>query len=154
MGEGLKCLAPGIFLFDQYITQPGQLGRGAAHQRIIEGIVKTVNKRLKFYDLDTMNIACNSFKAIPFTYGTFQSIMYNEDVTKANEYGFLKGIYTVDELKNARENTILIHYAGEPGKPWRMKNPYPDYKKYMDELPSELKQFTLRDLRKKIFSKN
>ena len=117
-------------------------------------VIKTVNKRLKFYDLDTMNIACNSFKAIPFTYGTFQSIMYNEDVTKANEYGFLKGIYTVDELKNARENTILIHYAGEPGKPWRMKNPYPDYKKYMDELPSELKQFTLRDLRKKFFSKN
>ena len=34
----------------------------------------------------------------------------------------------------------MIHYAGKPGKPWRMKNPYPDYKEYMDNLPKGLKK--------------
>lgn len=116
-------------------------------------VIKTVNKRLKFFDLDTMNIACEKIFPISFTYGVFQSIMYNEDVTKAGEYKFLKGIYSIEELEEIRKNPIMIHYAGYPGKPWRMKNPYPDYKEYMDKLPKGLKKLTLRDLRKKIFNK-
>lgn len=120
--------------------------------RVFE-VIKTVNKRLKYFDLDTMNIACNSFKTIPFTYGTFQSVMYNEDVTKAQEYPYLKEVYTVEELEKARENTVLIHYAGKMGKPWRMKKPYSDYQDYIDKLPKELKRYTLRDLRKRLFNK-
>lgn len=116
-------------------------------------VIKTVNNRLKFYDLDTMNIACDKILPISFTYGVFQSIMYNKDMTKAHEYKYLKEIYTKEQLEEIRKNPIMIHYAGGPGKPWRMKNPYPDYKEYMDNLPKELKQFTLRDLRKKLFSK-
>ena len=116
-------------------------------------VIKTVNKRLKFFDLDTMNIACDRFKPLSFTYGVFQSIMYNEDLTKAHEYKYLKEIYTKEELEEIRKNPVMIHYAGDPGKPWRMKNPYPDYKEYMDKLPKELRQFTLRDIRKKFFSK-
>ena len=115
--------------------------------------IKTIGSRLRFFDLDTMNIACNKFLPLDFRYGTFQSVMYNEDITKAKEYEFLKGIYTVDELKDARENTVMIHYAGKMGKPWRMKHPYKDYQKYMDKLPKDLKKFTLRDLRKKLFNK-
>lgn len=116
-------------------------------------VIKTVNKRLKFFDLDTMNIACDKFLPIDFRYGTFQSVMFNDDVTQAQEYPFLKGVYTVEELEWAKKNTVMVHYAGKMGKPWRMKNPYPDYKEYMDKLPKELVQFTLRDIRKKFFNK-
>ena len=116
-------------------------------------VIKTVNKRLKFFDLDTMNIACDKILPISFTYGVFQSIMYNEDVTNAQEYSFLKGIYTKEELENLRKNPVMIHYAGKMGKPWRMKNPYPDYKEYMDKLPKALKKLTLRDIRKRLFNK-
>ena len=116
-------------------------------------VIKTVGNRLKFFDLDTMNIACRRFYPLSFRYGTFQSIMYNEDITKAGEYTFLRSVYKDDELEEAKSNTVMIHYAGKMGKPWRMKSPYSDYRKYMDELPKELKKFTLRDIRKKMFSK-
>ena len=116
-------------------------------------VIKTFGNRLKFYDLDTMNIACDRFYPLTFQYGTFQSFMYNDDITKTREYEFLKTIYSDEELKWAKNNTIMVHYAGKMGKPWRMKNPYPDYKEYMDKLPKELKQYTLRDLRKRLFNK-
>ena len=115
--------------------------------------IKKVGNRLKFYDLDTLNITCDRFYPLSFQYGTFQSIMYNLDFTNAQEYKFLKYIFTDEQLKNAKNNTIIIHYAGFPGKPWRMKKPYSDYQKYIDELPKELKKYTFRDLRKKVFSK-
>ena len=116
-------------------------------------IIKTFDKRLKFYDLDTMNIACDHFYPLTFQYGTFQSIMYNDDITKAREYEFLKTIYSDEELQWAKNNTIMVHYAGKMGKPWRMKKPYPDYKEYIDKLPKELRRYTWRDLRKKFFNK-
>ena len=116
-------------------------------------VIKTVNNRLKFFDLDTMNIACDKILPISFTFGLFQSIMYSEDVTKASEYEFLKELYSKEELEELRKNPVMVHYAGDMGKPWRMKNPYPDYKEYMEKLPKELKQFTLRDIRKRFFSK-
>ena len=116
-------------------------------------VIKNVNKRLRFFDLDTMNIACDKFMPISFAYGVFQSVMYNEDITAAREYSFLKEIYSVDSLKEAKENAVMIHYAGRPGKPWRMKKPYSDYKEYIDKLPHELRKQTFRDFRKKLFSK-
>ena len=91
-------------------------------------VIKTVNKRLKFFDLDTMNIACDKILPISFTYGLFQSIAYNDDVTKAEEYKFLKELYSIEELNELKRNPVIIHYAGKIGKPWRMKKPYSDYK--------------------------
>lgn len=116
-------------------------------------VIKKINKRLRFFDLDTMNIACDKFLSIPFTYGTFQSIMYNSDITKAHEYRFLKEIYSDNELEYAKQNTMMIHYAGGMGKPWRMKHPYKDYEDCMKSLPKELRKYTFRDFRKKLFSK-
>lgn len=115
--------------------------------------IKTINNRLKFYDLDTLNITCTRFLPLSFQYGTFQSIMYNSDITKAQEYNFLHKIYTDDDLELAKRNTVMIHYAGKLGKPWRMKKPYQDYQEYMNQLPKELKQYTFRDIRKKLFNK-
>ena len=116
-------------------------------------VIKKFGKRLKFFDLDTMNIACDKFLPIPFGYGVFQSIFYSDDFTSGREYRFLKGIYSDSELIHAKNKPIMIHYAGYPGKPWRMKNTYPDYKEYMEKLPKELRKMTFRDFRKKLFSK-
>ena len=88
--------------------------------------IKNFGSRLKYFDLDVLNITCDKIFPLDFRYGTFQSIIYNDDVTKAQEYGFLKGIYSVEELESAQKNTVMVHYAGRCGKPWRMKNPYPD----------------------------
>ena len=115
--------------------------------------IRTIGNRLKMFDLDTMNIACDRFLPLPFHYGTFQSVMYNDDITRAKEYAFLKGVFSDAELLDAKANTVMIHYAGFPGKPWRFKSPPADYKKYMDELPRSLKKYTFRDFRKKLFSK-
>ena len=82
-----------------------------------------------------------------------QSLYYGDDFTQAREYEYIKNVQTDEQLKQAKENPILIHYAGKAGKPWRMKKPYPDYKQFMDKLPKELKQTTLRDIRKKLFNK-
>ena len=116
-------------------------------------VIKKVNKRLKFFDLDTMNIACDRFLSLSFKYGVFQSIYYAQNIKDAKEYAYIKDIYTDKELTEAKNNPILVHYAGKMGKPWRMNKPYGDYKTYMDNLPKELKQMTLRDIRKKLFNK-
>lgn len=120
--------------------------------RIFETI-KTFNTRLKFFDLDTWNITCNAIKSIPYRYGVFQSIYYNSDITKAEEYKFLKNLYSDDTLVSEKAQTIMLHYAGNLGKPWRMKKVYSDYQEYIDKLPKELKKLTFRDVRKKLFSK-
>ena len=116
--------------------------------------IRNIGKRLKFYDLDTLNITCDRFFPLSFKYGTFQSIMHNEDIHNAQEYDFLKTIYTDAELLEAKDNSFMVHYAGKLGKPWRMKHPYKDYQKYIDVLPKELKQYTFRDIRKKFFNKH
>ncbi len=116
-------------------------------------VIKTFNDRLKFFDLDTLNIACDSIKPLPYRYGVFQSIYYNDDFKGSFEYSFLKNIYSDDELQKEKENTIMLHYAGRPGKPWRFKKVPANYKQYLDKIPKSLKKYTFRDLRKKLFSK-
>lgn len=120
--------------------------------RVFETI-KTFNTRLKFFDLDVLNITCNKIKDLPYRYGVFQSIYYNEDITKAWEYSFLKNAYSEEELLKEKANTIMLHYAGNPGKPWRRKHIPQDYKEYMDKIPKSLRRFTFRDFRKRLFSK-
>ena len=116
-------------------------------------VIKTFNKRLKFFDLDTLNIACDNIKDLPYRYGVFQSLYYRKDITKASEYSFLKNAWTKKELEEEKKKCIMLHYAGSPGKPWRFKQPYPDYLEYMNSIPKKLRRFTLRDIRKRFFSK-
>lgn len=108
--------------------------------------------RLKFFDLDLVNITCDNILPIGLEYCVLQSLYYN-DYAKAPEYEFLKDIYTNDEIENSIRNPVIVHYAGKPGKPWRMKKPYSDYQGCLDSLSQKLKKYTFRDLRKKLFSK-
>lgn len=110
--------------------------------------------RLTLFDLDVLNITCDKIKEIPLNYCVLETLYENERVKEIPEYSFLKNVYSIEELKEARKNPKIIHYAGKLGKPWRRKNPPEYYKKYMENLPPELKKYTLRDYRKKLFSKN
>lgn len=111
------------------------------------------NKRLKFFDLDLVNITCDKFKALPFKYCLLQGFAYQDDFRKTSEYEFLKEVYSDEEILEAKNKPAIIHYAGKPGKPWRMKNPYSDYQEYIDKLPKELRKYTFRDIRKRLCSK-
>ncbi len=121
--------------------------------RVFETI-KTFNTRLKFFDLDTLNITCDKIKGLPFRYGVFQSIYYHDDYSNSNEYNFIKFVYKDEEIEQEKANTVMLHYAGKPGKPWRFKHVPADYKEYMDKkIPKSLRRFTFRDFRKRLFSK-
>lgn len=121
-------------------------------ERIFETI-KNFNDRLRFFDLDVFNITCQNIKNLPFRYVFLQSFYYNEDITKARAYEFVSKVYSDEEIKEEKENVVIVHYAGKPGKPWRFKKVPQDYKEYMDKIPTKLRKYTLRDIRKKIFSK-
>lgn len=110
-------------------------------------------KELKFFDLDLVNITCDKIYPLNMKYCVMQSIYYNNDYKERDEYQYLKTIYSDKEIEKSKLDTIIVHYGGNPGKPWRMKNPYIDYKKYIDNLPKELKKMTFRDIRKKFFNK-
>lgn len=121
-------------------------------EKLLENAQK-FNTRLKFFDLDLVNITCDKFKELPLRYCLLQSLAYNDDFSQAKEYAYLKEIYSDNKILEAKKNPGIIHYAGKPGKPWRMKNPYPDYLEVVNKLPKSLKKYTFRDIRKKLFSK-
>lgn len=121
-------------------------------KRVYE-VIEKFNNRLKFFDLDTINIASKNIKALPYRYGVFQSIYYNDSLEKSWEYSFLKNVYSDENLLKEKENTVMLHYAGAPGKPWRFKKVPQDYREYMEKIPKKLKKYTFRDIRKRLFSK-
>lgn len=109
-------------------------------------------RELKFFDLDLVNITCQNIKLLDFRYCVLQGIYYNEDFYQNRDYKYLRNVYSDNDLIQAKLRPAIIHYAGKPGKPWRMKNPYVDYQAVINELPKNLKQYTFRDLRKKLFN--
>lgn len=121
-------------------------------QRIFDTI-KTFNTRLKFFDVDALNITCNKIYELPFRYGVFQSMFYHDDWSKSYEFNFLKHVYSEEELRKETRNVVMLHYAGKPGKPWRRKHIPEDYQDCLNKLPKSLKKFTFRDMRKRLFSK-
>ena len=109
--------------------------------------------RLKFFDLDVLNITCNNIKELPMNYCVLEAIYEFNDYKTSKDYKYLSKIYTEKDFIDARTNPAIIHYAGELGKPWRRKKAPQDYKEYMDKIPKKLKKYTFRDLRKRLFSK-
>jgi lipopolysaccharide biosynthesis glycosyltransferase len=107
--------------------------------------------RLKFFDLDLINITCDSIKPLPFDYCVLESI-YEKPIEQAHEYGYLNKVYSDGELLRAKNDPAIIHYAGELGKPWWRKNPPAYYKEYTASIPKSLRRYTLRDLRKILFN--
>jgi len=119
--------------------------------KLIEN-AKRLYKELKFFDLDLINITCNKIYPLDMKYCVMQSIYYNEDYNKKADYQYLKSVYSDEEIETSKGNTVTVHYGGKPGKPWRLKKPYLDYKEYIEKLPKELRIYTFRDFRKRLFS--
>lgn len=109
--------------------------------------------RLKFFDLDLVNITCDKILPIDMKYCVMQNLYYFDEYKNSKEYKFLSTIYSDEEIENSIKNTSIVHYGGKPGKPWRMRKPYSDYQAVIDKLPKELIRYTFRDLRKRLFNK-
>lgn len=101
--------------------------------------LKTIEKfgtRLKMFELDVLNLACEKIGKIPFNYCVLENL-YHDDIKKAPEYLWLCSVYTDEELNNAKQNPIIVHYAGGLMKIWLRK--YKDipayYWRYIENSP-------------------
>lgn len=120
--------------------------------KLIEN-AKKYYKDLRCFDLDLVNITCDKIFPLDLKYCVMQSIYYNDDYKQRSSYQYLKCAYSDNEIKTSKQNAVIVHYGGEPGKPWRLRNTYHDYQMYIDELPHKLRTYTCRDIRKKLFNK-
>lgn len=103
---------------------------------IIEKIfdnIKIFDKRLKFFDLDLLNITCNKITSVPFEYCVLENIYSDFLIQNAKEYAFLSKVYGDEELTKAKDNPKIIHYAGGNEKIWnRSTIEIPQY--YLDYI--------------------
>jgi lipopolysaccharide biosynthesis glycosyltransferase len=112
-----------------------------------------LKNKLRFFDLDTINIVCNNILAIPINYCLLESFYEYKKLDMSWDYEYLKLVYSEQELINAKNNPAIIHYAGELGKPWHRKYIPNYYKECIKQLPIELRVSTFRDLKKRYFGK-
>ena len=95
-------------------------------ENLFDKLIKNIDifsDRLKFFDLDLLNITCNDIKSIPFNYCVLENIYHSKNITKAKEYTWLTKVYSHDELIQAKNNPAIIHYAGKNPKIWK-RNKY------------------------------
>lgn len=116
-------------------------------------VIDTCRDRLKFFDLDVLNIATPNIVDVPFDYVVLEEVYEGKSVTDAKDYSFLSSIYSEEELEKARQNPAIIHYAGKRGKPWQRRQVPAYYQAAMDRLPAALCRKTFRDWRKTWLSK-
>lgn len=104
----------------------------------LDEFFKTISKfasRLKFFDLDILNLACKNIKPVPFEYCVLENIYDSDDITQAPEYPWLSRVHSHDKLMRAKQNPLIIHYAGKWPKIWNMPTAQiPQY--YMDYIKS------------------
>ena len=141
-----------IFWSGFMLINTGKMRYEKTSEKLFEAARKFAPE-LRFYDLDVLNIVCESIKPIPFKYVTLETIYEYENMEQAPEYEFLREIYSDEELREAKNNPAIIHYAGPLGKPWRRKKMPDYYQKTVNSLPKGLNKLTFRDIRKKFFSK-
>lgn len=109
--------------------------------------------RLEFFDLDVLNLSAGEIAPMPIKYCVLEALFEFEKLEDCRDWQYLKKVYSAEELDAARKNPAIIHYAGQLGKPWRRKNPPKYWADCANSLPKILQKYTLRDLRKKFFSK-
>lgn len=126
--------------------------RNRAVQRYFDMINK-VGDRLRFFDLDLVNVATPRISTVPFRYVVLEDIYEADDVTTSRDYRYLKSVYTPAELEAARDDPAIIHYAGKRGKPWQRQHTAPYYRDVENSLPEELRAFNFRNFRKKWLSR-
>ena len=91
-------------------------------------------KRLKMFDLEVMNLSCDKIKPAGIEYCVLENLYYN-DFQATREYTFLRNVYADEEIAAAKENPVIVHYAGALVKMWKKLNPEPDYFEYIRRSP-------------------
>lgn len=119
--------------------------------RYFEGI-RLFGDRLKFFDLDLLNICTPEIVGLPFDYCVLESVYETEDVTQAKDWAFLKTLYTASDLEAARNQPAIIHFAGERGKPWQRRDVPIYFFEVEKRIPPRLRRKTIRDMRKRWLS--
>lgn len=141
-----------IFFSGFMIMNLVQMRNHGAVDRYLDAIRKLSN-RLKFFDLDILNVASDSILRVPFEYVTLEDVYEVEDVTQSVDYQYLRSVYSPKELEQARDNPAIIHFAGRRGKPWQRRR-IPDYFQQTSvRLPASLRKGTFRDFRKRWLSR-
>ena len=116
-------------------------------------VIETCRDRLKFFDLDVLNIATPSIASVPFDYVVLEDIYEMPEVTESKDYPYLSVVHTDEALEAARQDPAILHYAGRRGKPWHRRKIPGYYADVMARLPARLRRPTLRDLRKRWLSR-
>lgn len=111
-------------------------------------VIRKYGKRLSYFDLDVLNLACDKIGDIPFEYCVLENIYDTKDITSVSEYLWLSKSYSHDELENAKKDPAIIHYAGKTIKIWRRKKKdIPEYYLfYMNNSPLKVKFRSLKKM--------
>ncbi len=106
-------------------------------------IIKTYGQRLKFFDLDILNLAADKIYPVPFEYCVLENVYDTDDIKNVPEYPWLKRAQGEKSLLNAKNNPIIIHYAGRNPKIWLRKyNEIPEYYwKYIEQSPFYVREY-------------
>ena len=118
-----------------------------AVERYFEGIER-FRSRLKFFDLDLVNLVTEKIVQLPFDYVVLEDIYEVETVDESKDFPYLSSVYSKAELDVSRNDPAIIHYAGSRGKPWQRQQVPLYYQSVIDRLPPKLKRKTFRDWRK------
>lgn len=130
--------------------------------------IKLFDSRLRFFDLDLLNITCNKICALPFDYCVLENIYDNRDITKAKEYIWLSNVYSKENLETSKKNAAIIHYAGKDIKIWNRSyknipryywnyiksSPFYEKEKYCSSLKQKIKYLYYFICSRLAFSKN
>lgn len=95
--------------------------------------------KLKMFDLEIINLSAKKIKELPLRYVFLESLYDNEHIADAEEWAFLKRVYSEEYVRKEREQVAIIHYAGRKGKPWLRRNIPNYYFQYLKVLPTQLK---------------
>lgn len=112
-------------------------------------LIGELGDRLKFFDLDLVNIATEKVLPLPFGTMVLEDVFEADDVTQSVEWPCLKSVYTAAELEAARDDPAIVHFAGRRGKPWQRRVVPAYYRAVEARLPKILRKTTFRDWRKR-----
>ena len=100
-------------------------------------VARRQGSRLTMQDLDILNLACARIGRLPLAYCVFESLRRAARPSDANEYRFLKNVYSDAEMEAARRHPLIIHYCGVNPKVWRRAacEIPAEYRAYWDASP-------------------
>ena len=100
-------------------------------------VARRQGSRLTMQDLDILNLACARIGRLPLACCVFESLRCAARPSDANEYRFLKNVYSDAEMEAARRHPLVIHYCGVNPKVWRRAacEIPAEYRAYWDASP-------------------